>query len=113
MPCKEITQVQARVRFIEDWLAKEHESLAVLCRVHGVSRKTGYKWVRRFKQGGRPALNDRSRRWRSHPQTTTPGTVELVMATRKRHPTWGHASCGRGFLCAATSVRQRRRWVRF
>jgi hypothetical protein len=45
MPWKETTQVQARVRFIEDWLAKEYESLAVLCRVHGVSRKTGYKWV--------------------------------------------------------------------
>jgi hypothetical protein len=48
MPWKETTQVQARVRFVEDWLAKEYESLAVLCRVHGVSRKTGYKWVGRF-----------------------------------------------------------------
>ena len=44
MQWKETTKVQARVRFIEDWLAKEYESLAVLCRVHGVSRKTGYKW---------------------------------------------------------------------
>jgi transposase len=89
MPRKESTQVQARVRFIEDWLAKEHESLAVLCRVHGVSRKTGYKWLGRFKQGGRPALNDRSRRWRSHPQKTAPDTVELVVGTRKRHPNVG------------------------
>ena len=67
MPWKETTQVQARVRFIEDWLAKEYESLAVLCRVHGVSRKTGYKWVGRFREGGRPGLNDQSRRWRSQP----------------------------------------------
>ena len=44
MPWKASTQVQARVRFIEDWLSKEYESLAALCRVHGVSRKTGYKW---------------------------------------------------------------------
>jgi hypothetical protein len=58
MPWKESTQVQARVRFIEDWLAKEHESLAVLCRVHGVSRKTGYKWVGRFKQGVRRAKEE-------------------------------------------------------
>jgi hypothetical protein len=33
MPWKETTQVQARARFIEDWLAKEYESLAVLCRL--------------------------------------------------------------------------------
>ena len=75
MPWKETTHVQARVRFIEDWLVKEYESLAVLCRVHGVSRKTGYKWVQRFREGGRPALNDRPRRWRSHPHTTAPDVV--------------------------------------
>src|SRR5450631_4436965 len=91
MPWKETTQVQARVRFIEDWLAKEYESLAVLCRVHGVSRKTGYKWVGRFREGGRPALNDQPRRWRSHPHTTAPDVVELVVGTRKRHPTWGES----------------------
>jgi transposase InsO family protein len=109
MPWKESTQVQARVRFIEDWLAKEHESLAVLCRVHGVSRKTGYKWVGRFKQGGRPELNDRSRRWRSHPQTTAPDTVELVVGTRKRHPTWGPRKLRawileRGYRCPSAST---------
>jgi hypothetical protein len=37
MPWKTTTQVQARVRFVEDWLAKEYESLAVLCRFHGVA----------------------------------------------------------------------------
>jgi transposase InsO family protein len=88
---------------------KEHESLAVLCRVHGVSRKTGYKWVGRFKQGGRPALNDRSRRWRSHPQTTAPDTVELVVGTRKRHPTWGPRKLRawilrRGYQCPSAST---------
>jgi putative transposase len=73
MPWKETTQVQARVRFIEDWLAKEYENLAVLCRVHGVSRKTGYKWVGRFREGGRPALNDQPKRWHSH-RTRRPPT---------------------------------------
>src|ERR1022692_587554 len=78
MPWKETTQVQPRVRFIEDWLAKEYESLAVLCRVHGVSRKTGYKWVGRFREGGRPALNDQPRRWRSQARTTVYFTALLI-----------------------------------
>ena len=109
MPWKETTQVQARVRFIEDWLAKEYESLAVLCRVHGVSRKTGYKWVGRFREGGRPGLNDQPRRWRSHPHTTAPDVVELVVGTRKRHPTWGPRKLqarllGRGWECPSAST---------
>jgi len=109
MPWKETTQVQARVRFIEDWLAKEYESLAVLCRVHGVSRKTGYKWVGRFREGGRPGLNDQSRRWRSHPLGDVFVYVELVVGTRKRHPTWGPRKLqawlvGRGWGCPSAST---------
>jgi putative transposase len=109
MPWKETTQVQARVRFIEEWLAQEHESLAVLCRAHGVSRKTGYKWVGRFKGGGRPALNDQARRWRSHPHTTDRSVIELVVGTRKRHPTWGPRKLrawilGRGYECPSAST---------
>jgi hypothetical protein len=73
MPWKETTQVQARIRFIEDWLAKEHESLAVLCRLHGVSRKTGYKWV------GRVLANDRFR-------PGSPGNT-------RRRPASAHPSC--------------------
>lgn len=109
MPWKAITQVQARVRFIEDWLAGSYESVAVLCRAHGVSRKTGYKWLERFKGGGRPALNDQPTRWRNHPHTTAPEVVEMVVGARKRHPTWGprklQASLlGRGYKSPASST---------
>jgi len=51
MPWKESTQVEARKRFIEDWLSGEFDSVGALCVAHGVSRKTGYKWVARFKEG--------------------------------------------------------------
>jgi leucine-zipper of insertion element IS481 len=110
---KETTQVQARVRFIEEWLAKEYESLAVLCRVHGVSRKTGYKWVGRFKEGGRPALNDRPKRWRSHPHTTARDVVELVVGARNANRRGGLASCRRGSLGAVGSAHRHRQLVRF
>jgi len=89
MPWKETTQVQARVRFIEDWLAKEYESLAVLCRVHGVSRKTGYKWGGAV-QGRRQARSKRP------PQALAFAPAQdgarrggARVGTRKRHPTWG------------------------
>jgi len=89
MPWKESTQVQARVRFIQDWLAGDYESIAALCVAHGVSRKTGYKWLERFKGGGLTSLADRPKRWRSHPHTTPATMVEQIVAARKRHPSWG------------------------
>jgi transposase InsO family protein len=109
MPWKEITEVEARVRFVEDWLSKSFESVAVLCRAHGVSRKTGYKWLERFREGGTPGLRDQPRRWRSHPHTTAADVVELVVGTRKRHPTWGPRKLkawitGRGYECPSAST---------
>ena len=84
MPWKESTHVEARVRFIEEWLAAEHESMAALCAGHGISRKTGYKWIERFKRGGTPELVDRPTRWRSHPQQRAETMVEMIVAARKR-----------------------------
>ena len=34
------------------------ESFASLCRVFGISRKSGYKWLKRYRQGGVRALKD-------------------------------------------------------
>ena len=64
-------------------------SFSELCRRFGISRKTGYKWIGRFEEGGFDALNDRSRRPHSCPHQTEPAFVEAIIETRKRHPTWG------------------------
>ena len=52
MPWKVTSHVKERVRFVEAWLSDEHESMTALCREFGISRKTGYKWLARFKDGG-------------------------------------------------------------
>ncbi len=89
MPWKVTSAMEERRRFIEAKLAKEYENFAALCRAFGNSRKTGYKWWRRFEEGGLESLYDRSHRVRSHPFTTGPEMVELIVAARKVHPTWG------------------------
>lgn len=89
MPWKESTKVEERVRFINEWLAGEFESVAALCEAHGVSRKTGYKWIARFKEKGLAGLADESRRWKKHPHTTEPIMVEQIVALRRKHPSWG------------------------
>jgi len=85
------------------------EQLAVLCREFGVSRTTGHKWVKRFKERGHVGLEEESRRPRSTPLATA---EELVMATleaREGHPRWGpqklHTLLRRRFGDQTPSVR--------
>lgn len=76
-----------KIEFVER--AAAGESVAVLCREFGVSRTTGHKWTKRFKERGHAGLEEVSRRPRSTPLSTA---EELVMATleaREAHPRWG------------------------
>lgn len=60
-----------------------------VCATYGVSRKTGYKWLARFEQGGAPALADQSRRPQRSPTAVAAGLVEAIVAARQRRPHWG------------------------
>ena len=53
-----------------------------VCLHYGISRKTFYKWLRRYQEGGRDfhVLRDRSRRPHSHPRTVPIATVERLLA---------------------------------
>jgi len=57
------------------------------CRLFGITRETGYKWVRRWKKEG--SLEEKSRRPKSHPATTSPWIVKRILAIRKAFPLWG------------------------
>lgn len=56
---------------------------------HGVSRKTAYKWLRRYEAGGSDALNDRSRARHTQPHRTGTEVEALLVEVRQAHPTWG------------------------
>jgi putative transposase len=63
--------------------------LAPLCREFGISRPTGTKWVKRFKQEGYAGLEERSRRPTSSPLSLAEELVMAVLEQRDRHPSWG------------------------
>jgi putative transposase len=63
--------------------------LAPLCREFGVSRPTGTKWVKRFKEEGYAGLEERSRRPASSPLSLAEELVMAVLEQRDRHPSWG------------------------
>ena len=88
MPWSDVSSMDQKLLFIADY-KRQVFSFAELCRRFGVSRKTGYKWARRFDEGGVSALDDRSRRPHSCPHKTPQPLVDAIIQARKRHPTWG------------------------
>lgn len=88
MPWVERTATKLRMEFV---VACEtgFYSFAEACELFGVSRQTGYKWIGRFEKEGVDGLKDRSRAAKSVANRTDDEVVALVLAARRRHPTWG------------------------
>lgn len=63
--------------------------MSQLCRRYGVSRKTGYKWLNRWRKQGDAGLRDRSRRPHHHPNQTPPAVEDAVLEVQSRYRTWG------------------------
>jgi transposase InsO family protein len=78
---------QQRLSVLE--LAKELGNVAEACRQRGLDRSSFYEWKRRFQTQGFEGLKDLPPIHKSHPQTTTPETVERVKALALEHPAYG------------------------
>ena len=88
MPWKETTNMSQRTEFIAQ--AKgEGVNFSALCRLFGISRKTGYKWVKREREGGESGLTDRSRRPHRSPRRTDGELETQVLGVRQEHQAWG------------------------
>ena len=72
-------------------LLRGEESVTRRCRTFGISRKTAYKWLRRFIKGGRRDLGDHSRRPHQVPLQLRRKWIQRIARTRKRHRYWGPA----------------------
>ncbi len=83
MPWREVKPMDERVLFIGDYLRGNARSFSELCQRYGISRKTGYKWVERYKLCGIEGLNDQSRRPHSHPDAIPYALQQAVLRFRK------------------------------
>ena len=88
MPWKEICTVELREKLVSAILARD-ASVAEMCRSYGVSRKTAYKWIERYKACGRAGLCDQPRVPQHQPGRVSDSVVDEVLAARHAHPTWG------------------------
>lgn len=89
MPWRKETVEDQRGQFILK-VKQRGYSVAEACRVHGISRPTGYKWIERYEAQGFKGLNDRSRRPKgAHPDSTPNATLCEIVKVRNEHPHWG------------------------
>lgn len=88
MPWQTVTPMEEIIRFVS--LAQtDRFTITDLCEQFGISRKTAYKHLERYAEGGLKALQPRSHRPHSFPQRTDGEVEKLVLAERRLHRTWG------------------------
>lgn len=89
MPWKEVTMRMEKERFLR--LMQEGPiNKSELCREFGISRKTGYKLLKRFKEEGMQKAVRERKRQAHHIVNRTPLEIEnLFICARKLNPGWG------------------------
>ena len=85
MPWECKTVEEQRREFAE--AAKETKNFSALCREFGITRKTGYKWVERYKENA--DLSDKSRKPFTIANRTPIETEERIVVLRAENPGWG------------------------
>lgn len=86
MVWRELSVVEQRREFV--MLASlAGANVSALCARFGISRQTGYVWLRRFAAG--EDLTDRSRRPRHSPRRVDAGLEAAILRLRAAHPAWG------------------------
>ena len=86
MPWQERQVKVLREEFIRAVLAGQ-QSMSAICRDYGISRKTGYKWLERFREEGQ--LEEHSREPHQQPTKTRAEIEDLVLMIRNQYPCWG------------------------
>jgi putative transposase len=85
---KKIYTVRFRQEFIEAW-TKYTGTFSEHCDRWNVSRQSAYDWLERVRLSGFDGLVTKSSAPHHCPHETPNEIVELVIAARKLHPTWG------------------------
>ena len=97
MPWKETCGMHERIAFVSACV-RDEAPMAELCAAFGISRKTGYKWLERFRLEGPQGLHERSCAPRVHGRRMAPELAEAILALRRDRPHWGPRKL-RAVLC--------------
>lgn len=88
MPWKAVSIMSQRHEFCI--LAEEPGcNVSELCRKIGISRETGHKWLRRYRESGDEGLVERSRQPHHSPGRSSSALESAVVELRRKYPYWG------------------------
>lgn len=85
---RETCAMNERLGFVLE-VERGERSVSELCRVFGISRKTGYKVLGRYRELGLVGLEERSRAPHTHPHAMSEQTKVEIVRLRLRFPDWG------------------------
>lgn len=88
MPWKETCPMDQKLLFVQAF-ERAQLTMTELCNAFGIARKTGYKWVARYKQSGAAGLQELSRAPLFHPNAVDRPVADLITETRRWRPRWG------------------------
>jgi transposase InsO family protein len=86
MPWMERRVEMLREQFIIQSM-QEDRNISALCEEYGISRKTGYKWIKRYQES--KCLEDQSRKPKIIGCKTDEKIEKLIIETRQKRPGWG------------------------
>ncbi len=86
MPWKTELPMELRQRFVSH-AESGHFSITELCEQFSISRKTGHKWIVRYRDFGVSGLADRSRAPIHAPAKTSSDIERLIVTERRLRPT--------------------------
>lgn len=79
---------QQRLQLVQAYLSG-HTDMTKLCKLYGISRKTGYKWCQRFLDQGAEGLKDQSKAPLAPYQHYTNCQINRAIDLKLRYRTWG------------------------
>lgn len=88
MGWNEVKVEEQRLNFINEY-QEARISFADLCQIHGISRKTGYKWLARFYEKGKEGLRDLSRTPHTHAFEISREVIEKILEIKHKFPYLG------------------------
>ena len=102
--------MEEKARFVLEY-ERDEQSMTELCEGFGVSRETGYVWLRRYRAQGLAGLLELNRAAKRHPNQTAAAIEQAVLELRQAHMRWGPRKLkrvlerdqpGRGWPAAST-----------
>lgn len=88
MAWRNIKVEDQREYLIKSYISK-FSTMEELCQELGISRKTGYKWLKRYIDGGLDALSDISRAPKEPFRKFSDKVIDIALAVKQRYPKYG------------------------